>query len=554
MKMGKIKYNYVVMGMVILVVVCFLVGASTATQTTLKEGNVELGVSGLTEAPLGYTSTVSEQRLWVGIDYEKRNSVWSEYYIHKGVLSNRSGVPYDAIPDVVVQPIELRDGMGKGSYGTGTLKVWKKGIADADAKLIYVDYEFDLNIDQTWQNSLSDDTVVYIHARDAPTGGHACYNALKEYFASYTGSGCYSSYRWGMITDADYGSASAFNSFSDEHGICIGGAGGSDRVLGSNAPHEQVDITYQTEFYNEYEVFLGEGYKGVNIIRVCPKCENKLTTSKVYVLDRGGNKIYETPFFKQDEDSIHTFPQEPIAVWLVAATMESGGLDKEVLLYDDTSQQEYCYITGYTYDAKIGTIIHNVKVDMGSERFDYSDDSGYYSIGFPEGVYTITASKDGFYDTTLSHLAFPLGGDYAMDIALIPKPPVSANPSILGLVRELPNYYPAKNQVVTIENVTWTATTTTNDFGYYIFSDLEAGDYYIKVARKGYEPNIHLIGVSDFHVLHNIDLEPKESNIIRLINEWFMKWWWLLLLLIALIVGALLVKGRGKKKTQRKKR
>lgn len=537
------KYEkYVGTGIAVLVVVCLLVSSVAAAKTTLKEGDVALGVSATKEAYTIYNQFYETRCLGLRLDSDLRQFEYQKYYVYTGILNNKTGVTYEKIPSVVIQPINIK--RGSVIYGTGTLKVWKKGIADAAQKLVYVDYEFDINMNQTWQNSIGSDQSLRITSTDADS----YYNNLFVYYGALGGSHPQRpSFKFGLDR------LNRYSTFADENGISVFVCG-FGKLLGSNRPYEQTDITYQTNFYNEYGIYADDaGFKEINIIRICSKCADKFTKSKVYVLDKEGDLLFNSPF-EQDVNSHYSFPAEPLVIWLVAANMEADGGDKRVLIYDDTAHPEYCYMTGFTYDAKIGTIIRDVKVDMGFERVDYSDTSGYYSIGFPEGVYTITASKAGFYDTTFPSIAFPLGGDYMMDIALVSKPPVDANPSILGLVRELPHYHPVENQEVKIENMTWMGTTTTNEFGHYIFPDLEAGDYIIDVSRRGYAPNTHLLTVSDFHVLHNIDLEPKEANIIEILVEKIMEWWLLLLLLIALVVGGLLVRGKGKKTHHRRRR
>ena len=228
----------------------------------------------------------------------------------------------------------------------------------------------------------------------------------------------------------------------------------------------------------------------------------------------------------------------------IYATASGGGSSITAYIDAVAFGEEKATVSGYTYDAGAGLPLSDVAIRMDAV-WGSSNNLGFYSISAPLGAHTITATKPDYYDAvlplTITHI-----GDYEMDIALIPKPTTYVKPSILGIVQTLPNYQPAKNQVVNIENATWADTATTNDFGYYAFHNLEAGNYYIIVSRLGYAPSGHSVTIMDTSVLHNIDLEPTEWSIIEIIIEKVMKWWWLLLLLIALTVAGLLMRGRKK--------
>jgi len=517
--MGKMRYGkYVGVGVAILVVACLLVNSTAATKTVLKEGDVDLARTSTIryDTPDGGIVGWSP---YIILEPDLRESHYKYYNIYDTKLRNRT-----ANPQYIVQPITLWVSHQQ-QVGRGTLTIDPIRVSD-NPNYWLVNIKFSLAFNQTWQNEIKVNPAVLFYDENG-LGAYTTFN---------------NEWRWAVGK-----STVAARDVSSVTGICLSETGypGSAAIGG-----DYITASTEKEFYNEYEIFADYGFRQINVIRVCPECTNQLTKSRVYVLDRNGDLLMETAF-KINENTEHPFSAEPIAIWLCAANMESDGTEKCIKIYDDTDEIWDCSIRGYTYDAEKETTLSDVSIAIDSIGSDVSDASGYYSIGFPPNIYTITANRGGYYDTVMDGVMFSHDGDYGMDIGLIPEPPVSTNPCILGLVRTLPRYYPAKNQVVTIENATWSLTSTTNDFGYYIFQNLKAGDYEVEVLRKGYEVNSHLVTVSDYHVLHNIDLEPKGWNIIELINEWFMKWWWLVLLLIALIVGALLVKGREKGKKKR---
>lgn len=549
------KEKYMKLGIGIAIVVCILLaGVSGVSGETICEGSVEAqeSVSGswdYYDAPYNWRS--SSSTFFIKYDCAKQPHQMSfrvdgcqaikmaevrwhydEFYPFK-----------DIIPDSVTNIASVRRHVAPDYpiVGTVTTTVMKTGSCDGtpDCRYGVVDMLFEITITDASAFPNSGSQTLYFSV--APPEGE-----INDFYMLFFGQ--------------DYHTAEAL--MYGQQGFCVcmvrdnrnnvfGLPGGKGEVTGGVCPPPTSwSLSSNYNFKNYYEVDVKPTNITVDVQRTGGDLNQYMTKSKLRSYDVGGDVLTESTWSSIDQ--IHTLPLTTQDIYLVPDFKETTEL--YLCSYQSGNTVK---IYGYTYDVETGAKLPSVTVStlsMDYEYVDTSDVSGYYSITFPPSIYTINVNKEGHYEDILHNLVFPIGGDYELDFFLVSKPSVSAKPSILGLVRELPNYYPTKNQVVAIENVTWTTTTTTNNFGYYIFPDLEAGDYKVEVQKSGYEPNSHLISVSDFHVLHNIDLEPKEANIIRLINEWFMKWWWLLLLLIALIVGALVVKGRSGKKTPRNKR
>lgn len=523
--MGKMGYN---VGIGIAILLCALVSISGVSGEIICEGEVtaqDIASNTWTYTGGGYYDVCEGLTHFVWVDQCMK--VAEGYFVFEDVkVKKQAGVVwsydednpnYDVIPDSVQSISQIEDWMDSSKVsGIATTQFVKKGSLGGP------NYDFGL-VDMSITLEFTDFSNVTTKMQIQPDAF-----ITSWYSNDYI-----------MVEDT------IPPDIRDKQGIWI-----QSQSFNPNSPtnilfghlsdtNRDIDVTSYFNFKNYYTVTENPTNIIVDVQREGGDLDVLMAKSKLRCYDEYGSILTESSWHTTNQS--YTLPLTTRDIYLVPDFEDTTELYLCSYQSADTAK-----IYGYTYNAETGGKIPSVAVSLDSNHVDVSDVLGYYSVVFPPSVYTITASKEGYYDTVLENVMFPHDGDYAMDIGLIQKPPISAKPSILGLVRTLPRYYPVENQAVAIENGTWGTSTITNDFGYYIFPDLEAGNYYINVVRRGYEQNLHLVTVSDFHVLHNIDLEPKGWNIIEIIIEMIMVWWWLLLLLIALIVGALLLRGRKK--------
>ena len=142
-------------------------------------------------------------------------------------------------------------------------------------------------------------------------------------------------------------------------------------------------------------------------------------------------------------------------------------------------------IEGYVYDALTGLPVEGCNItatQFGGSYEATSGSDGYYNI---TGLVTnyqveISASKEG-YRHTPTYIVFETGGTKRIDIYLLPE----GEEDIIGLVRNHIGEGVA-GATVYISNTSWSANTTTNDFGYFTFDNLSNGTYHLYATHPIY--------------------------------------------------------------------
>jgi len=142
-------------------------------------------------------------------------------------------------------------------------------------------------------------------------------------------------------------------------------------------------------------------------------------------------------------------------------------------------------IEGYVYDALTGLPVEGCNITATQSGGSYeatSGSDGYYNI---TGLVTnyeveISASKAG-YRHTPTYIVFETGGVKRIDIYLLPE----GEEDIIGLVRNHVGVGVA-GATVYISNTSWSANTTTNDFGYFTFDNLSNGTYHLYATHPIY--------------------------------------------------------------------
>ena len=171
--------------------------------------------------------------------------------------------------------------------------------------------------------------------------------------------------------------------------------------------------------------------------------------------------------------------------------------------YDTAAGGGRVDIQGHVYNVINGSKINNATVTFtqtGSDWDATTDAEGLYHIYDLEPEYDVSVSvtKDSYMDFPYSFY-LPEVGLYTIDLYMLPISPLPSHTGhgILGIVRTLPYYQTVGiNQLVSIENATWSNTTNTNNMGFYIFDELEVGDYWINVSKDAYRDNNHSVTVS----------------------------------------------------------
>jgi len=141
----------------------------------------------------------------------------------------------------------------------------------------------------------------------------------------------------------------------------------------------------------------------------------------------------------------------------------------------------------------------------------YTDVAGSYNFtnNVPEGTYSVTASKEGFFQETITDIEVTRGNrTEGVDFYLQERPTL-----LKGVVRSGTLLLVGVN--VTIEGTTYYNISGSD--GSYVISNLTAGTYTVVVVAAGYENKTisNLVIVSGTETLLNIDLVGLPGAILR---------------------------------------
>ncbi|HEX7391461.1 MAG TPA: carboxypeptidase-like regulatory domain-containing protein [Thermoplasmata archaeon] len=170
-------------------------------------------------------------------------------------------------------------------------------------------------------------------------------------------------------------------------------------------------------------------------------------------------------------------------------------------------------ISGHVFNALSEVPVANTSVSVliGSVTLSVATDGGggYNITSVPEGTYSVTASKQGFFPETVTNIEVTRGNrTEGVDFHLQERPTTLA-----GVVR-------SGTLLVVGVNVTMEGTTYYNisgSDGSYIISNLTAGTYTVVVIKAGYATQTipDLVIISGTETVLNIDLVGLPGAILR---------------------------------------
>jgi hypothetical protein len=170
-------------------------------------------------------------------------------------------------------------------------------------------------------------------------------------------------------------------------------------------------------------------------------------------------------------------------------------------------------ISGHIFHTFSQAPIANVSVSVliGSVTLTVATDNvgGYNITSVPEGTYSVTASKQGFFPETITDIEVTRGNrTEGVDFRLEERPT-----KLLGVVRSGTLLLVGVN--VTIEGTTYYNISGSD--GSYVISNLTAGTYTVVAIAAGYETQTvpDLLIVSGTETLLNIDLVGLPGAILR---------------------------------------
>ena len=214
-------------------------------------------------------------------------------------------------------------------------------------------------------------------------------------------------------------------------------------------------------------------------------------------------KIYDPDFYLIETISLttdngtETYTPESSAtngiyyVVLYAENKNDGTL--YAIAHDMTEITGNVLVNGYTYNAELGAIIQSVNVSLfqsSSWHNKTSNLTGYYKISnlIPNVGISVNATKTNFTHEVFS-VTPPISYSYEVDLYLFPTNRTLSDYSIVeGMTVDYPWQQGIGNVDVSIYNDTWSNSTTSNTFGYYVFnlSELVNGTYTVNATKSGY--------------------------------------------------------------------
>jgi len=211
-------------------------------------------------------------------------------------------------------------------------------------------------------------------------------------------------------------------------------------------------------------------------------------------------------------------------------------MDNDYLIveYDIFGSAGCVNIQGYTWNAINETLINSTDVSwkQNSTFWNDSPSSGFYQ------VFSLNASCCSYLNAsstnynTYSTYFYPfVCGLYEVNAYMIPTNFSYNNHAIAGVITQLPYQDSLANATVNISNSTWSANTTTNSMGYYIFDSLSSGNYTINASKTGYFPEQDKTVHTGSYTIHNIMMSPEYEIKVEArdavtrapINNWWLE-------------------------------
>jgi len=197
--------------------------------------------------------------------------------------------------------------------------------------------------------------------------------------------------------------------------------------------------------------------------------------------------------------------------------------------WDTTSVSEEVRIEGISYDAKSESVLGGVYVNAIQNYEDHETTTnattGEYNISklSVDIEIQMNASKTNYTHNNFSFTPLQ-NGLYEINLFLLPDAShinVTA-PAIVGLTQSYPFHQNVSYAIVNIWNDTWSANTTTNSMGYFVFENLTAGTYYLNATREGYKSSeTYEVNLSSgeieyvyilMHGLYNLTVKARDAS------------------------------------------
>lgn len=223
----------------------------------------------------------------------------------------------------------------------------------------------------------------------------------------------------------------------------------------------------------------------------------------------------------------YLFTEEPITTSISTINIECGDIDDDGLL-DFVSGNPAIWvpnwivsdltgtfgINGIVYDVINETPINTSIVTLtqsSTEHIDTTESDGVYNTtGFSIGIeITSNVTKTNYTHEEWDFI--PLIGDtFYIDQYMIPtNVTYNGSGAIHGIVTYDPYHQALNNATITISNATWSNSTQSTEYGYYLFENLTVSDYNISASKTGYSTSNNVTVSVNGTTLQNINLEPK---------------------------------------------
>lgn len=181
-------------------------------------------------------------------------------------------------------------------------------------------------------------------------------------------------------------------------------------------------------------------------------------------------------------------------VMLKATDRDTG--EEYVFDFASAEVNEEIWVNGTTYNAETGAALAGVTVGIeqfGTTTTNVTIADGSYALVtglYADNPINVTATLAGYTHSNFSFTPMS-NGLKTVNLYLVPTAPTfGGDAAIGGLVHNMPYRQAVSGATVTIENATWSDTTTANSAGYYLFDNLTINESYtVSSSQTGYQPS-----------------------------------------------------------------
>ena len=164
-------------------------------------------------------------------------------------------------------------------------------------------------------------------------------------------------------------------------------------------------------------------------------------------------------------------------------------------------------IAGTVVNASTGNPIDGAQVSANGYS-DVTDANGLYNItNVPIGIYTVTASKDGFHSSSQTDVSVIAKQTTSLDFSLTPLPTTG---NIAGIVTDATTGNPIDGANVTVADYF----DITDATGHYNITNVPAGTYTVTANKDGYQSSssTNVVIVAGETTTVNFELEPTPTS------------------------------------------